>query len=33
MYLPGAPLLGSAEQNLDKQEHVLRLYPLDWFYS
>jgi hypothetical protein len=33
MYLRGAPLLGIAEQNLDKQEHVLRVYPLDWFYS
>jgi hypothetical protein len=33
MYLRGAPLLGIAEQNLDKQEHVLSVYPLDWFYG
>jgi len=24
--------MGIAEQNLDKQEQVLRIYPLDWFY-
>ena len=32
MYSRGAPLLGIAEQNLDKQEQVLRIYPLEWFY-
>jgi hypothetical protein len=32
-YLRGSPLLGIAEQNLDKQENVLRIYPLDWFYK
>lgn len=33
MYPRGAPLLGIAEQNLDKQEQVLRIYPLEWFYK
>jgi hypothetical protein len=33
MYLRGGPLLGIAEQNLDKQENVLRIYPLAWFYG
>ena len=32
-YLRGSPLLGIAEQNLQKQESVLRLYPIDWFYA
>ena len=31
-YSRGTPLLGVAEQNLNKQEAVLRIYPLDWFY-
>ena len=33
MYLRGSPLLGVAEQNLKKQEQVLRIYPLQWFYK
>ena len=33
MYHRGGPLLGIAEQNLKKQEHVLRIYPLDWLYG
>ena len=32
-YLAGSPLLGVAEQNLQKQESVLRVYPVDWFYE
>ncbi len=32
MYSRGGPFLGIAEQNLHKQEQVLRIYPLDWFY-
>ena len=32
-YLRGSPRLGIAEQNLQKQESVMRVYPLDWFYS
>jgi hypothetical protein len=32
-YLRGSPLLGIAEQNLSKQERVLRIYPLEWFYG
>lgn len=32
-YLRGSPLLGVAEQNLKKQEQVLRIYPLRWFYK
>ena len=32
MYSRGGPLLGVAERNLNKQEQVLRIYPLDWFY-
>jgi hypothetical protein len=31
-YLRGSPQLGIAEQNLQKQESVLRVYPLDWFH-
>lgn len=33
MYPRGGPLLGIAEENLDKQENVLRIYPIEWFYS
>jgi len=33
MYLRGSPQLGIAEQNLHKQEHVIRIYPLEWFYE
>jgi len=33
MYLRGSPLLGVAEQNLKRQEKVLRIYPLQWFYG
>ena len=32
-YSRGTPLLGVAEQNLNKQESVLRIYPRQWFYS
>jgi hypothetical protein len=32
-YLRGSPLLGIAEQNLKKQERVLRRYPLEYFYQ
>jgi len=32
-YLRGGPLLGVAEQNLHKQESVMRIYPVDWFYE
>ena len=32
-YLRGSPLLGVAEQNLQKQEPVMRVYPLQWFYD
>ncbi len=32
-YLRGSPLLGTAEQNLQKQESVMRVYPLGWFLS
>jgi hypothetical protein len=33
IYRRGGPKLGVAEQNLKKQELVLRVYPLDWFYT
>jgi hypothetical protein len=33
MYLRGSLLLGVAEQNLNKQEQILRIYPLEWFYN
>jgi hypothetical protein len=33
IYSRGGPKLGIAEQNLKKQEQVLRVYPLDWFYA
>ena len=33
IYSRGGPKLGIAEQNLKKQEQVLRVYPLDWFYT
>ena len=33
MYLRGAPINGIAEQNLDDQRNVLRIYPLEWFYK
>ncbi len=32
-YSRGTPRLGLAEQNLHKQEKVLRIYPLQWFYD
>ncbi|MFH0963179.1 MAG: sialidase family protein [Planctomycetota bacterium] len=32
MYSRGSPLLGIAEKNLNKQEQVTRIYPLEWFY-
>ena len=32
-YSRGTPRLGVAEQNLNKQEPVLRIYPLSWFYE
>ena len=32
-YSRGTPLLGIAEQNLKKQESVLRVYPIEWFYE
>jgi len=32
-YSRGTPLLGVAEQNLHKQESVMRIYPLDYFYE
>ena len=32
-YSRGGPLLGLAEQNLQKQEGVLRVYPAAWFYQ
>ena len=33
MYPRGGPHLGVAEQNLKKQEYVLRIYPLEFFYG
>jgi hypothetical protein len=33
MYSRGGPELGNAEQLLDKQQQVLRIYPLEWFYK
>jgi hypothetical protein len=33
MYSRGGPDLGNAEQLLDKQQQVLRIYPLAWFYK
>lgn len=32
-YLRGSPSLGIADRNLDKQEVVMRVYPLEWFYK
>ena len=32
-YAQGSPLMGVAEQNLQKQGSVLRIYPLEWFYE
>ena len=32
-YSRGTPLLGVAEQKLNKQEAVLRICPVEWFYS
>ncbi len=32
-YSRGTPLLGVAEQKLNKQEAVLRVYPIEWFYE
>jgi hypothetical protein len=33
LYARGYPQLGVAERLLEKQEQVLRIYPLDWFYT
>jgi hypothetical protein len=33
MYSRGYPQMGVAEQLLNQQEQVLRIYPLKWFYS
>ena len=33
MYPRGGPHFGVAERNLKKQECVLRIYPLEWFYK
>ena len=33
LYNRGGPTLGSAEQMLEKQDAVLRIYPLKWFYE
>ena len=33
MYLRGHPTMGIAEQMLEKQENVMRIYPLKWFYE
>ena len=33
MYSRGYPTMGVAEKLLSKQERVLRIYPLSWFYS
>ncbi len=33
MYARGSPLLGIAEQNLHKQESVVRIYPVEYFYQ
>ena len=32
MYSRGGPELGIAEQMLERQEPVMRIYPLEWFY-
>ena len=32
-YSRGTPLLGVAEQKLKKQQGVLRVYPVEWFYE
>lgn len=32
-YNRGSPLLGVAEQNLKKQESIMRIYPIAWFYE
>ena len=32
-YTRGTPVKGVAEQNLKKQETVMRIYPLEWFYK
>ena len=32
-YLRGGPQMGIAEQMLEKQENVRRIYPLEWFYG
>ena len=33
IYPRGGPHLGIAEQNLNKQEYVLRICPVEWFYE
>ena len=33
MYSRGYPAMGVAEQLVDQQHKVLRIYPLDWFYK
>jgi len=32
VYLRARPLSGIAEENLNKQELVMRIYPVEWFY-
>ena len=32
-YNRGSPLLGIAEHDFDRQDKVLRIYPLEYFYS
>ena len=32
-YNRGSPWLGVAEQNLKKQESIMRIYPIAWFYE
>lgn len=33
LYNRGGPILGTAEQMLERQDPVLRIYPLKWFYE
>ena len=33
MYSRGSPALGAAERLVHRQEQVVRIYPLDWFYT
>lgn len=32
-YLRSSPPVGVAEQNLPRQQRILRIYPLAWFYE